>query len=312
MARRNTIRQKIREHWESHDQERHRRPDRVNWWHSSIIRQHINRIVCGEPHPAASGGLMRRAQQVLDGRTLTKGISVGSAAGLKEMRLIQNGVVERFVLYELSAERVQRGAENARRRGIEDRITFRNEDPFETGVEEQFELVHWNNSLHHMLDVEAAVKWSRAVLKPGGLLLMDDYVGPNRFQWSPTALQLANAVRTTLPEKYFANPFDGHRNRMLSRRVRRPNPRKLAKEDPSEAVQSEQILPSIRKYFPSAEITPTGGVIYQLVLNHIIHNFDEDDTDDRALLSALLVVDEHATRGPKIDTHYAVAVAFRE
>lgn len=306
------LKQRIRDHWEAHDHERHHRPDRVNWWQSRMIREHINRIVCGEPHPAASGGLMRRAQQLLDGRTLKTGVSVGSAAGLKEMRLIQHGIVERFVLYELSTERVHRGRRNAERRGLEERVTFRNEDPFDTELDEQFDLVHWNNSLHHMLDVDAAVKWSLAVLKPGGLFLMDDYVGPNRFQWADSTLQLANAVRESLPEKYFANPFNEHRDRPLSRTVRRPNPRKLAKEDPSEAARSEQILPSVQKHFPSAEIIPTGGVIYQLALNHIIHNFDEGDEDDRTLLSALLVLDEHATRGPSVGTHYAVAVAFHD
>ncbi len=311
MSEKTRIRQQIRNHWESHDRERDSRPDRVNWWQSKMIREHINKVVCGRLHSAPSGGLMLRAKELLGDRVLDTGISVGCAAGHKEMRLIQHGVVRRFVLYELSAERVRRGQDAAADRGLSEAVTFHNEDPFEIDIKQRFDLVHWNNALHHMLDVDAAVRWSREILRPGGLFLMDDYVGPARFQWSDAALNLANSVRLELPERLLANPFYPTSGKaLLSRKVRRPNARKLAREDPSEAAQSDKIIESVKKYFPAAETIPTGGVIYQLALSHVIHNIDEGDDNDRALLSDLLMIDENALSRPDIPTHYATSIAF--
>jgi hypothetical protein len=35
-----------------------------------------------------------------------------------------------------------------------------------------------------MFDVDGAVAWSKTVLKPGGVMYVEEFVGPDRFQWS--------------------------------------------------------------------------------------------------------------------------------
>ena len=83
---------------------------------------------------------------------------------------------------------------------------FQGVDKAVAGQPESYELVHWNNSLHHMLNVEEAVEWSWKVLKPGGLFYINDIVGPDRFQWTDTMLLEATAVRQSLPERFLVNP----------------------------------------------------------------------------------------------------------
>ena len=59
------------------------------------------------------------------------------------------------------------------------------------------------------------------------------------------------------------------------------------------------------KWFPNAEISPTGGVIHRPRLDDVLHNMDE--VVDRDTLEKLLRIDDLCTaRG---DFHYAIAVA---
>ena len=54
-------------------------------------------------------------------------------------------------------------------------------------------------------------------------------------------------------------------------------------------------------------MTLTGGAIYHAALSDVLHNIDEDDATDRALLDLTLQIDRLlAEQG---ETHYAVAVA---
>ena len=36
-----------------------------------------------------------------------------------------------------------------------------------------------------------------------------------------------------------------------------------------------RIIPAVMKWFPNAEISPTGGVIYRPLLDDVLHNMDE-------------------------------------
>ncbi|MCH7535984.1 MAG: hypothetical protein IH948_09660 [Bacteroidetes bacterium] len=54
--------------------------------------------------------------------------------------------------------------------------------------------------------------------------------------------------------------------------------------DPSEAVNSENILPEIRRRFKIIEEKPYGGNILHLVLKDISHNFTEDNIEGSNIL----------------------------
>ena len=72
-----------------------------------------------------------------------------------------------------------------------------------------------------------------------------------------------------------------------------------------------RILSAVRTWFPDAEILPTGGIVYNLVLSDVLANFDEADPVDRARLEQLLDLDWALTQVPGLETHYAVALAFK-
>ena len=56
------IAKKIGDCWS--DQTLQKKPPKIAWWESSIIIQHINQLVCGEPVDGFSKGLMKHLKVI--------------------------------------------------------------------------------------------------------------------------------------------------------------------------------------------------------------------------------------------------------
>jgi hypothetical protein len=92
---------------------------KTRWWQHPPIIRHINRNVCGKPIEGFFAGLTLRARSLLEGRLpVARGISVGCGNGMKEMRLIREGTVQAFDLYELADSRIAAGREMAQKRQL--------------------------------------------------------------------------------------------------------------------------------------------------------------------------------------------------
>jgi len=288
----------IKEHWDnvSNTKSSHN----FRWWGSPTIWNHYNRLTSGD-----EGGLIQLLKQKLNGGVLEKGVSVGCGIGVTEMKLILEGVVSHFDLYELSEVRIKQGLQRAKELNILDKIAYHNEDVFQSIEKETVELVYWYDSLHHMFDVDEAVKWCRQILKNDGFFCMNEYTGPSRFQFSDKSLEIATAIRSALPTKYMVDPRNGSH---FSRICYKPSAQALAQDDPSEAADSSRIIKSIQKYFPHAEIKKLGGIVYMRVLDDIICNFNENNKEDLLLLKSLLEIDKALIQFPDVDNLYSAVV----
>jgi SAM-dependent methyltransferase len=301
--------QKIAEHWSAitNQSKSQKQSKPIRWWQTPRIIRHINHKVCGIYLDGISSGLTWKAKQKFEDRIpFLNGVSVGCRNGRKEIELLRQELVQHFTLYELSEARVEQGYNIARQFQIEDRITFILGDAFqEVQGNEIFDLVHWNNSLHHMLDVDFALKWSLQVLKPGRLFYMDDYFGENRLQFSQETSEIASKIRSFLPKKYLKNPQQP--NTFVPKEVYPPDVNRVKAKDPSEAPDSKRILPCIYKYFPNAEIIKTGGAIYSTALQDIISNFEANK--DGFLLDILMLIDNLLADSK--ETQYAAVLAIK-
>lgn len=290
-------------HWNRFDAKE--KPTRIRWWESPRIVRHVNRQICGQPLEELGAGIVALTSQRFPARTFSQAISVGCGTGFKEMMFVQAGLVDHFHLFELAANRIEKGEALASSLGISGRVTFHNQDGLTCQGLSDFDMVYWNNALHHMLDVDGAVAWSRDILCDGGLFVMDDFVGPSRMQWSARTLDLATRVRRALPDRLLRDPQ--RRDRHLPSKVTRPSRLIIYLSDPTECADSGRILTSVARWFPDAEIIPTGGVVYNLALMDAIHNVGE--VEDAALIDRLLRMDDRCTALGEF--HHAVAIAAR-
>ncbi|HEX8609670.1 MAG TPA: class I SAM-dependent methyltransferase [Telluria sp.] len=263
-------------------------PLRTRWWQSKAIVRHINRRIAGEESDGTAGGDLALLRAQNGGAAFGRAISVGCGVAYHELQLLQAGVVTHFDLVEIAESRVAAIHAAAARMGLSARISVSSVDPFAAAAPEQYDLVYWRDALHHMNPTLDAVAWSRRVLKTGGLFYMHECVAPSYMQWSEHQLDLAERVRRMLPARYLADPHQPER--LVPLRRTRPTIAGMRAADPSECIDSANILPSVRAVFPEAAIVPAGGIVYMLALNDILANLDEERDD--GLLAALLTIDD--------------------
>lgn len=274
-------------------------PPRARWPESPHIVRYQNERACDRIIPGGSnrGAVELFRQMAGKDIPVARAVSIGCGPGHKELMMLQEGTVAHFDLYDVSQESLNAGRPLAEQMGVADRVRFIHGYDFEKDLTGEYDLVYWDNALHHMFDATAAVKWSHDVLRPGGWFVMTDYVGASRFQWPAEVCALINAVRSTLPDECFHNPI----NPALpyARFIGAPTLQEM-EYDPSEAADSDAILPAIDTYFPDATIRQVGGNIFHLGLNDVLTNIPEES----ALLNELMERDREIAA-----PHYAVVVA---
>ena len=62
--------------------------------------------------------------------------------------------------------------------------------------------------------------------------------------------------------------------------------------DPSEAVESGNILPSLRGHFQELEFKNAGGAIINHLFPGLLHNFHRDDTESQKWLKICVEVED--------------------
>lgn len=220
------------------------------WWESPEVSAYLGELVCGRPCSGTADlavqGIRGHCGEVLPFATA---VSVGCGSAYKEVALLQAGLVRHFTLYDISEAALAAARGRAEAAGLAHAVTLVCGDPLER-ERGSFDLVYWDNSLHHMMSTRSALAWSRVRLKQGGRLVINDYVGPDRFQWPDAMLARINEVI----EPFGVEPTE------------RENPRLIARADPSEAADSAATRDSLFTEFPNATWTPTGGAIYHVGL----------------------------------------------
>jgi ubiquinone/menaquinone biosynthesis C-methylase UbiE len=146
-----------------------------------------------------------------------------------------------------------------------------------------FDVVLMNMSLHHVREIRAALEAIRGALRPGGFLILNEFVGPRQFQFPDTQVEAVRALLTALPERL---RMDLTTSRPKSEYVRLPAAH-WEVEDPSEAISSDLILPEVARLFEIVVRVDYGGTVLNPLLEHVVHNFDAADEKDAALLRLL-------------------------
>lgn len=261
---------------------------KISWGSSPIIRKYLCKKICGKSLDSPIKALFDRAKSLYNKIDYEIAVSVGCGDASRELSLLQQNIVQKFILFEISESRIKRIYEKAEELSLLDRITVYNVDHTEVTLNNEADLIFWCHSLHHMFDVHKSIEWSKAALKKGGLFAMYDFIGAARFQWSDEALDYASKIKSILPEELLYDPIN---KIMTDRKVKRPPRNKLIKRDPTEAVDSDRIIEGIKVNFNDCDVKYLGGIVFHLALNGLMCHF-VDNPHTEKLLESFLIIDD--------------------
>ncbi len=271
----------------------------TNWWNVPLIRRRWNTFISGDTDTDYPTHIM---QNHLSGRKGLKMLSPGCGHGSKELRFATFEAFSWIEGFDLSPVSVNAAREAARRAGHGHvRYSVRNTHDFPYG-REKWDMVLFDSSLHHIKHLEKVLDAVCDALTPDGILVLNEYVGPNRFQFPKDQLETAIAALKSIPTT--------RRTRWLTTHVKsniyQSGILRMVLSDPSEAVRSEAILPEVRKRFRVIEERPYGGNILALVLKDIAHHFLGEDPETAALLDRLFKIEDDYLHDRVSDHVFAV------
>lgn len=236
-------------------------------------------------------------------RALVLGCGLGD--GLFDMH--RRGIARRLHGVDLSPAAIERAGEEAAAAGFERDVTFAVGDFHERVAEEgAFDAVFLIMSLHHALDLDRVLGHAHEALAPGGVVIANEYVGPDR--WQHTWVQLAGIklLLTVLPR-----PLRRRADGSVKGRIGRPTIEWMLENDPSEAACSAAIPARLAAHFELVHRVDYGGGIAVPVLDEIIGNFRADDERSLAWFDAVARLDRWAWRSGLVPSANALLVGRR-
>jgi len=250
-----------------------------DFWIVPAVRRRWNEKCTGDPDVEYEDYVVKKLFSKAENLRM---LSVGCGTGSRERKF---GKYENFSLIE-GIDLAPSKIEAARKYAIESDLNhlryyagdFRS-FAFEPN---SYDLILFNSSLHHFDRIDHLMRSKvLPLLKQEGYLIIFEYVGPNRLQWTTRQLDYANKLLKEIPNKYKTR----FNSATIKKGIYRPGLLRMYLVDPSEAVDSQMILPVIHKYFKPLEERKAGWDVLHLLLKDISHNFLSDDNETKSLLT---------------------------
>lgn len=157
--------------------------------------------------------------------------------------------------------------------------------------ENTFDLVIFFHSLHHVENLEGMLESVKTTLTKDGLLLVVDFIGPTRWQWTDLQMDITQQLLDLLPDELKINLHDPT-FKETKKKISRPEVNDIIRSDPSESVRSGEILEILHREFDVLEEKSMGGTILSLLFDGIAGNFDEQNPVVCSLIQSLQKTEE--------------------
>ncbi len=274
------------------------------WAHLDEIQRLINRRVSGDPDvtPLAWFGQHLAAACSLPlGRVLV----LGCGAGHVERELYATGWAKQIVAFDLSPKVLAVAAQASSGIASIQHVLASMDDipvgqaPFLPG---SFDAVIGVASVHHCSELGSLYSALRQLLVPGGWFYLDEYVGPDRFQYSPANIAQLIALADLLPDRLLTTKVG-----MVKGGFRAPTVAEVVAIDPSEAVHSSQIVPLLSTHFRVVAQRPYGGSLLHVLLADVAQNFHAPEA--KPWLQALIDTEDDWDRLGRLEHHFSCVIA---
>lgn len=170
------------------------------WWEIPEIRSHRNQKVSGLRDIGwVEYTLDKYFKEHLP---IANCLSLGCGSGSLERELARLNAFQHCDAYDIASGSIAIAKDRATALGISNiQYYVANVNTLELNSN-TYDAVWISNALHHFEALEHIFQQICKALKPEGLLILNEYIGPNRFQFPPRQKEVANYCLGLLPVEY--------------------------------------------------------------------------------------------------------------
>jgi ubiquinone/menaquinone biosynthesis C-methylase UbiE len=229
-------------------------------------------------------------------------LSLGCGAAGTEIFAARHGLFTSLLALDASPKALEEGRSEARVQNVQGLELASADLNALVLPPSEFDVALTNMSLHHVKNLEETLDAVSGALKPGGILVVNEFVGPSQFQFTDLQVAIADAVLAALPERWRVDLTTG---KPKTRYARHPRSH-WDIVDPSEAIRSDEIVGLLEARFEVLVRRDYGGTILHLALEHIVHNFDPGDERDVAAIRLMGLLEELLIRNGVLESDFTL------
>lgn len=274
-------------------------------------------------------------------------LSVGCGSGLLEREMFKLGMCQQIDACDLSPELIKIASDEAK--AIQAPIRYFTADlNTHDFSSKKYDLIIGAGIFHHIENLEGLFLNLKNSLSDNGKLILYDYVGPSRFQWSDEQIKRCNAWLKQLPKKFkrkqgyprhyylgktlfnwipfaysssvekiiktlFPATVYHHFLRLKTAQIQMnelipPHPMQFLVTDPSEAIRSDEILPVLKQHFEVKKFLSLGGTLAQPLFGRTVANF-MDDAEGTQWASKILKDERDAILQGNLSSDFVALIA---
>jgi ubiquinone/menaquinone biosynthesis C-methylase UbiE len=258
----------------------------ANWSIIPKLKERWNTIITGSPKIEYQTFVVER---FLKNSNNLKLLSIGSGKCIHEFKFASYSNFEEILCIDISENLINEAKKVAKINSYNN-IRFEVQNLYNYEIpENSFDIILFHASLHHFKNIDYLLGTKlKKTLKKNGLLIINEYVGPNRIQYPKHQIEYINRALRIIPKKFRQRfKLSLYKNKIYGSGLLR-----MIIADPSECINSESILPTIHKYYDTKHEVNLGGNLLMPVLKDISHHFLETTKEKEDVLNKLFKAED--------------------
>lgn len=271
-----------------------------NFWDIPKVNERLNNKITGNP-------LLEYPDYVYDKYLKRKNnlklLSIGCGTGSYEIKFAKYLNFAEIHGIDIAPKRIEYANEQAIRLGYKNlHYSVANINKMEL-KNNNYDVILFHSSLHHFNNLDYLIgKKIKKALKDDGILIINEYAGPNRFQFPITQIDSINQLLMQIPVEYRKILYTN----CIKSKIWTPGRIRIYLSDPSEAINSEIILDTIHSYYNVLEEKLLGNNILMLFFKDIAHNFLENTDETNNLLEYIFTYEDEYLKSHKSDFVFGI------